>query len=226
MENTNTPFSRIISDIQDAWRVVRAALGNTWSDLLTTALVSLMWLGLSLPLATAPAAALALFYVGNRLAHGDPTDPRDFWQAFRRYFFKSWRWGILQLAVLFFLIGDILLVGRQYGASSTGQLVQGFYLALLAGWLLLQIYTLAFVFEQEEFNFRLALRNGIVMMGHNPFFSITLGTILLVLLAAGIVCFFITSAAGGVLVATVGSHAVLNRLQIQATSSKAAVSSS
>jgi hypothetical protein len=50
-------------------------------------------------------------------------------------------------------------------------------------------------------------------MGRNPLFSALLGILLLALLAVGTICFFITSAAGGVLLATVGSHAVINRLE-------------
>jgi hypothetical protein len=199
----------------DAWHVVRAALRDTWSDLLTTAVVSLMWLGLTLLVAPAPQAALALFYVGNRLAHGDPTDPGDFWRAFRRYFRLSWRWGALQLGVLVILVGDLVLTARLGGDSTVGRLAQGFYLAALAAWLLLQLYTLAFLFEQEVLSLCVALRNGAVMMGQNPLFSVALGFLLLALLAVGVVFFFVTSAVGGVFVALVGNHAVLNRLEAQ-----------
>jgi uncharacterized membrane protein YesL len=198
--------------MSEAWYVVRAALRDTWSDLLTTAVVSLMWLGLTLLLVPAPPAALALFYVGNRLAHGDPTDPGDFWQAFRRYFRLSWRWGALQLGVLVVLVGDVVLSARLGGDSAIGRLAQGFYLAALAAWLLLQLYTLAFLFEQEQPRLRTALRNGAVMMGQNPLFSVALGFLLLALLAVGIVFFFVTTAVGGVFVALAGNHAVLNRL--------------
>jgi hypothetical protein len=201
--------------MSDAWNVIRAALRDTWSDLLTTAVVNLLWLGLTLLVVTAPPAALALFYVGHRLAHGDPTDPRDFLLAFHRYFWVSWRWGVLQVAMLLLLIGDVILSGQIGSGSAAGRLVQGLYLAGLAFWFLLQIYTLAFLFEQETLSLWTALRNGVLMLGSNPLFSATLGTLLLLLLATGTLLFFITSAAGGVLVALAGSHAVLNRLQAQ-----------
>lgn len=198
--------------LQASWHVIRAALRDTWHDLLTTAVVNLMWLGLTLPVVTAPPAALALFYVGNRLAHGDPTDPRDFLQALRCYLRPSWRWGLLQLVVLFVLVGDVVLTAQLAGDSTAGRLAQGFYLALLAAWLLLQLYTLAFLFEQEEPRLRTALRNGALLLGQNPLFSVALGFLLLALLALGVVFFFVTTAAGGVFVALVGNHAVLNRL--------------
>jgi hypothetical protein len=195
----------------EAWHVVRAALHDTWSDLLNTALINLLWMVLTLLVVTAPAAAVALFYTGNRIAHGEPTDPRDFLVAVRRYFGLGWRWGVLQAIVLFLLVGDITLTGG-LSSSSTGQLAQGLYVAGLAFWLLLQIFVLAFLFEQESPRFRVALRNGIVMIGNNLLFSAVLGALILLVLGAGVLLFCITSAAGGVFLSLVGSHAVLNRL--------------
>ena len=120
----------------EAWRVIRAALGDTWSDLLTTAVCNLLWMIFSLLIVTAPPATLALFYVGNRLAHGEPTDPRDFLQALPRYFGVGWRWGLVNGVMLFLLVGDVILTGR-LSQSVGAQLVQGLFLAGLAVWLLL-----------------------------------------------------------------------------------------
>jgi uncharacterized membrane protein YesL len=198
--------------MSDAWHVVRAALRDTWNDLLTTAVVNLLWLVFTLVIVTAPPAALALFYVGNRISHGEPTDPRDFVQALGRYFRTGWRWGLVQVIVLLVLAGDILLSGRLGGGSAAGLLAQGFYLAGLLIWLLLQPYALAFLFEQESASVRLALRNGVSMLGRNLLFSLTLGILLLVALLAGTAFFLVSLAAGGVFVSLVGNHAVLNRL--------------
>lgn len=195
----------------DAWNVLRAALRDTWNDLLTTALCSLLWLLFSLLIVTAPPATLALFYVGHRIAHGEPTDPGDFLRGLGRYFGLGWRWGLLHGSLLFFLVGDVILTG-QLSQSSVARLAQGFYLAVLGVWLLLQLYLLPFLFEQETPSVRLALRNGAMMLGSNVLFSVTLGVLLLLVLAAGTVFFFVTSAAGGVFLALVGNHAVLNRL--------------
>ena len=201
--------------MSEAWHVIRAALRDTWSDLLTTAVVNLLWLVFTLLIVTAPPAALALFYVGNRMAHGEVTDPRDFLQALGRYFGVGWRWGLLQVIMLFFLVGDIYLSGLLGGGSAAGRLAQGLYLAGLAIWLLLQLYALAFLFEQETPSVRLALRNGAVMLGRNILFSVTLGILLLLALTLGTIFFLVALAAGGVFVALAGNHAVLNRLKDQ-----------
>jgi uncharacterized membrane protein YesL len=198
--------------MSEAWHVVRAALRDTWRDLLTTAVVNLLWLVFTLLIVTAPPAALALFSMGNRLAHGEQTDPRDFLQALGRYFGIGWRWGLLQVVMIFLLVGDLILTGQLGGDSVGGRLAQGLYLAGLSIWLLLQLYTLAFLFEQETPSVRLALRNGVSMLGRNIHFSVALGVLLLVALLAGTAIFLLSLAAGGVFVALVGNHAVLNRL--------------
>lgn len=195
----------------EAWDVVRAALRDTWNDLLTTALCSLLWLLFSLLVVTAPPATLALFYVGNRIAHGEPTDPGDFLRGLGRYFGLGWRWGLLHGCVLFFLAGDVILTG-QLSQSSVARLAQGFYLAALGVWLLLQLYVLPFLFEQKSPSVRLALRNGAAMLGGNLLFSVTLALLVAGVLLAGTLLFLISFAAGGVFVALVGNHAVLNRL--------------
>ncbi len=201
--------------MRDAWEVVRAALGDTWRDLVTTALVNLAWLLLCLPVVTGPPATLALSYTANRMARGEATDPRDFFRALPRYFWLAWRWGLLNLIVLALLAADIALTGRLGAGSNGSRLVQGLYLAGLAFWLLLQLYVLAFFFEQERPSLRLALRNGALMLGSNPVFSAVLLVLVSLALLLGSLLFFISLAAGGLFVALVANHAVLNRLAAQ-----------
>ncbi len=195
----------------DAWQVFRSALRDLWDDLFTTAVVNLLWLVLTLLVVTAPPATLALFSVGNRMAHGDPTDPGDFLRAFRRFVGVGWRWGAVQVVLLFLLIGDIYLTGR-LSASPQARLGQGLYIAGLVVWLLLQLYALPFLFEQETPSVRTALRNGIQMLGTNVGFSVIVSAMLLLALAILTAAFCLSLAGGGVLVALVGNHAVLNRL--------------
>jgi hypothetical protein len=195
----------------DVWGVLRAALSDTWNDLLTTALSNLLWFFFTLLVVTAPPATLALFYVANRIARGEPTDPGDFLRGLRSYFGVGWRWGLLHGAVLFLLVGDVILTG-QLSQSAVARLAQGFYLAVLGVWLMLQLYVLPFLFEQETPSLRLALRNGATMLGTNMIFSVVLALLLVAALLAGTLLFLISVAAGGVFVALVGNHAVLDRL--------------
>ncbi|RLC89490.1 MAG: hypothetical protein DRI77_15660 [Chloroflexi bacterium] len=195
----------------EAGAVLRAALRDTWDDLFTTAVCNLLWLFFNLVLVTGPPATVALFYYANRLAHGEPTGVGDFLRAVRRYFGVGWRWGLVNGVLLFLLVGDVILTG-QLSQSAGARLAQGFFLAGLLAWLLLQLYTLPFLFEQETPSVRLALRNGAAMLGNNLLFSVALGVWLGGILLLGTLLFMLSLAAGSVFLALVGNHAVLNRL--------------
>jgi len=194
-----------------AWHIIRVALRDTWNDLLTTALVNLLWLVLTLLVVTAPPATLALFYTANRIAHGEPTDTGDFLRAVPRFFAVGWRWGLLNAAVIFLLVGDVFLTGR-LSQSSVARFAQGLYLAALGVWLLLQLYLLPFLFEQEIPRLRLALRNAAVLLGANIPFSLAFALLLLAALLAGATLFLVTLAAGSVFLSLAANHAVLDRL--------------
>lgn len=192
------------------------SLQDLWNDLWTTAVCNLLWLFSIVLIIPGPPATLALFSYGNRLAHGEVADIGDFFSALRRYWGAGWRWGFVALGVTFILIGDYFLTGR-LGQSNTIRYVQGLYLAILAIWILIQLYTLPFMLEQEKPNVRIALRNAAVLLGGNLGFSILLGLLLVSLLLLGTLLFLISVAVGGVLVAVVGNRAVLDRLDRQRT---------
>jgi uncharacterized membrane protein YesL len=203
------------NEIADVWLIVRHSLGDLWSDLWTTAVVNLTWLVCQLLVLPGPPATLALFYYGNRLAHGEIADGGDFWQALRRSWRPAWRWGLVNLALLFLLIGDVRLTGGM-GQSRAARFGQSFYLAALGGWCLLQLYTLPFLIEQEEASLHLALRNAAVMIGRNPAYSFALFLLLGLTLAAGTLLFLFSAAGGAVFLAIAGNRAVLNRLAVHA----------
>lgn len=205
--------------MKDAWQVIRAAWRQTGDDLFTTLVVNLLWLLLNGLVVTGPPATLALFYVANRLAHEEPTDVGDFLTALRRYFVVAWGWGVINLFVVFFLVGDVVLTGRLVQAEWLPW-VQGFYAAALLIWLFLQLYTLPFLFEQEHPDVKLALRNGAVMLGRNIGFSVALALLLGLVLLVSTVLFLIIAAAGGLLIALIANHAVLNRLEKGVVSSQ------
>lgn len=198
--------------MNETWNVMRAALRGVWGDLVTTALCNLLWAVLNLSIVAGPPATMALFYVANQAAHGEVVDVRDFLCALRRSFGLGWKWGAVNLAVACLLVGDIILTGRP-GSSDRARLIQGGFVTALAAWLLLQLYSLPFLFEQERLDLGQAWRNGAAMMGRNLAFSISLGLLLVCVLFLGTLFFFVSLAVGGFLIALVGNYAVLNRLE-------------
>jgi uncharacterized membrane protein YesL len=199
--------------MKTAFQILRDTLKDVWADLWTVLVCNLLWIVSVLLIIPGPPATLALFYYGNRLARGEVADLGDYWSAFRRNWWTGWRWGLVNLVVIVILAADYNLTG-QLSQSSFTQFAQGFYLAVLAGWLILQFYALPFLFEQEAPSVRQALRNGAVMIGKNPGFALALTGLLFVAFILGTVLFMLSFAFGGVILSVAASRAIQNRLEI------------
>jgi uncharacterized membrane protein YesL len=198
--------------MRGALHVFGLAFRDVWDDLWTNLVINLIWLCFQLLVITGPPATLGLMNYANRVANEEVAGFDDFWHGMRRYFFSSWRWALINYFILALLVGDYLLTGRFRG-SSIVQIFQGFYLVVLAVWLLVQLYALPFLIEQNSPDVLQAIRNGAVMLGRNIRFSVVLGFLLIIVLLVGIPVFMLSVALGGMLIALAGNHAVLDRLQ-------------
>ena len=189
------------------------AFRDVWRQLWTILIVHLIFLFGNMLIVLGPPVTVALFFYGNRVAHGEMADERDFLHAIRSYWGPAWRWGILNLAVIALLAGDYYLTGKLAGNANTAAWFQGLYLALLLFWIMIQIFALPFLFEQEQPFVLQALRNSLVFIRRNIIFVIVLGALLALSLTLGILAFMLTFAAGGALIAFAGNHAVLAQLE-------------
>ena len=195
-----------------ALSIVGGAFKDVWGDIWTMLVCNLLWLLANLLVIPGPPATLALVHYTNRLAHGEVADLSDFWEAFRGYWGPAWRWGAVNLGVVAFLLGDLLLTSLS-GQGLWQQYLQGLYLALLVAWLGVQFFALPFLFEQETMSVRQALRNSVALIGNNLGFALVLAGLLLLILIAGTITFVLSFAFGAVIVACVSNRAVLNRLE-------------
>jgi hypothetical protein len=198
--------------IKEVLQIIYGALQDAWADIWTVLVCNLAWTLSVILIIPGPPATLALFTYCNRLAHGEIADFSDYWRAFRRHWGPAWRWAAVNLLVVGLLIGDFILTG-QLSQSSFARFMQGFYLAALGAWLIVQLYALPFMIEQTTPSVRQALRNGGVMLGRNLSFSVILSILLVMLLVVGAALFMLTLACGGVVVASAGNRAVINRLE-------------
>lgn len=195
-----------------ALRTLSLSFRDLWQELWTILVVHLLFVLGNLLVIPGPPATLALFFYGNRIAHGEVAGLPDFLKAMRQYWGPAWRWGLLNLLVLGLLAGDYYFTGMLAGPTRTGRFLQGLYIALLAAWLLLQFFLPPFLFEQERPSVLQALRNAFVFAGRNLGSVLLLVLLLLLILAAGVAAFMLTFVFGGALVALASSHAVLQRL--------------
>jgi hypothetical protein len=195
-----------------ALKILGLAFRDTWQEFWTILIVHLLFLLGNILIIPGPPATLALFFYGNRIVHGEVANERDFLNAVRRYWGPAWHWGLINLVVIGLLLGDYYLTGRLASHPSIASFLQGLYVALLAGWLLLQLFTLPFLFEQEQPSVPQALRNAAIFLRRNPIFALVLALGLGLSLAAGVLTFMLTFAFGGALVAFAGNRAVLKDL--------------
>lgn len=185
---------------------------DTWLDLWSALVCNIVWLFSILMIIPGPPVTLALFYYANQVIHEETVNISDFFKAIPRYWWVGWRWGFLNLVVLIILIMNVHLTGQQ-NQTTTGILINSFYITLTAFWFLLQTFTLPILFEQEKPSVLQALRNGVVMIGKNPFFSVSFIVLLLLTLVLGVIAFMLSLALGGTLIAFAGNRAVINRLE-------------
>jgi hypothetical protein len=195
-----------------ALKILGLAFRDTWQEFGTILVVHLLFVLGNILILPGPPATLALFYYGNKIAHGEIATERDFLYAIRIYWFPAWRWGFVNLLIIGLLTGDYYLVETWTDNPNIISLVQGLYIALLAGWFLLQLFTLPFLFEQEQPSISHAFRNAAVFTGKNLILVLTLALLLGVSLIVGTLAFMLTFAFGGAFVAFASNHAVLKDL--------------
>ena len=159
-----------------------------------------------------PPVTVALFFYCNRIAHDEVANERDFLQAIRSYWKPAWRWGLVNLSIIALLAGDYYLTGKLVRDADVANFFQGLYITLLVGWLLVQIFALPFLFEQEQPLVSQALRNSVVFIRRNLIFVLVLTLLLVISLTLGILAFMFTFVVGGALIAFAGNHAVLEHL--------------
>jgi hypothetical protein len=213
MQTTGADRFSFLQEIRLVIRIISLSLHDIWEDVWSVLVINLVWTVCVLLIIPGPPATLALFGFANRLAHGEVADLNDFFKGFRQSWAPAWRWGAINLFVIAIFIGDILLSNQENMDVSVSTIMQSFYIAALVIWLLLQIFVLSFMIEQEQPIVRTAFRNSILMLGKNFSFSIVFGLTVIITLLIGTVLFMITFAIGGVLLADVGNRAVIFNLE-------------
>jgi uncharacterized membrane protein YesL len=143
-------------------------------------IVNALWVLFTLLILTAPPAAAGMYYATNQIAHQRAVSWRTFFEGFRKYWWVSWLWAILNVVALAIMVFN----ANFYGSFENQWLLcaRGLFLGLIIPWLLLQVYIFPLLVEQEEPSLLTAIRNSAVLYLRMP--GISLGTVI-VLLASG-----------------------------------------
>jgi uncharacterized membrane protein YesL len=198
--------------MRQSLQVVRLAVVDLWDNVFLVIFCSLVWLFLVLLIIPGPPATLALFEMAERIARREHLlEFSDYLRAVGRRFGVGWRWGALNILVLAILVIDILVVPRMVSATVAASL-QILLAVALAAWIVVNWFALAFLFQQREPSVRQALRNGGVLLLQSPLFTLVIVVITAILLWLSTILIIVNLLFGPMLVALIGTHAVLDRL--------------
>jgi uncharacterized membrane protein YesL len=185
------------------WRTLSLAAGVFWRRLGIMVLANVVWLLLSLPIVTWPAATAGLFSLVRRVIEEElavasrDAHIHDFWEGFRRYWTNSSLLAIIDLSGLGIIAVALVFYGRS-GLEPLRWLVGPIGLIGLV-WLTAQLYLYPLLLQRPERPVWVILREALLLALGYPLFSLSLLLTILVLFAgsvllAGPVLFVIFSA--------------------------------
>ena len=156
---------------------------NSYDHLGLLVIANLLWLGLSIPIVTAPAATVALFHLARKVAEHEPVTLRDYFVGFRTLFLPALKSGAF-FGASFFVIW---LNADFYSHLGRWATLPGIFLAALMIWLgafLLLMNAHAWpLIAYGETRLPAALKKSALLTLDNPAFSIGLTTQALALAA-------------------------------------------
>jgi uncharacterized membrane protein YesL len=202
MDKTETP-----AHIQ----VLKQAFFDWWDAWVDLLVVNLLYILCWLTIILGPPATFGLYYIANRLAHGENPGPAGLLQGGRRYFFLSWLWLLLNLVVALIVGLDLWFYTRFEGLG--GAFLQALFILLALVWLIVQFYALPYLMEQEQKNLGLALRNGLLTALAAPVYTAAIAGVALIVAALSLGLVAPLLLGGPALIATLGTRAVLERVE-------------
>jgi uncharacterized membrane protein YesL len=197
----------MITGLRVGWRGLRHFFGQGW----TYIWANVLWIALSLPIVTAPAAWAGMSRFSYHALRQPTTNFAEFWAGFRAH----WRGGIVlslvTLALVLVTLVNLLGFSREGGIVAA--VLRILWILIVLGWFGVQLYAGPLLPAMKQPAWKGALRNAGVMFLRHPFF--TLG--LWLFCAPFIVLSFVLPAAWllitGGLLAAIGNVAVQDRLR-------------
>jgi uncharacterized membrane protein YesL len=200
-----------LNQLSAAITVIIRSFSSWWYGWVNMLAINVVWLLCSLTLVLAAPATLGLFYAANEAAHGHGGSLSDFIEGFRAYFFRSLLWGILNVVVAA-LVGINLQFYTQFMEvwAAAGSMLT---LILSVLWIMVQIYALPYLIEQESKQLRVALRNGLFTLLASPLYTLVLAAYLVLLIALSLSLPVLFIVGVPPLIGLLANHAVLERLE-------------
>jgi uncharacterized membrane protein YesL len=168
----------------NAFKTLWKSFVYIYDDILTLVLYNVFWFFLSLPIITIPPAFAGLNYGVNQLTHREQADWKTFFTGFKEFFWLSYKWALLNVAVFVILFSNIYFYGQMKEAWAFP--VQTLFLSLTVIWIIIQMYVFPLLLEQQDRRLRTALRNSLVLIARKPWITIVLILMTAILVALSV----------------------------------------
>lgn len=171
---------------------------------------NLLWVGLSLPVVTAPAAWAGLIVLTHRSHTQCQVSLSDLWDGFKRHFWRAMLNGVITLLVVLVNVSNLL----SYDATDwLGLFFKALWLMALLVWLSVQLYLWSIMEELERPSLWLAYRNALLMVLHNPFFTLGLLPVIAVCVVISFILPPLLMLLSGSIIAIIAVAAALRNLE-------------
>ena len=132
---------------------------------------NLLWIALTLLIITAPAAWAGLMILAHRSHTRLQVNLDDFWDGFKRYFWRATLNGILTLLVFVVNLSNLITYTP---VDWFGNLIAMVWFLALIIWIGIQLYLWILIEEMERPSLFQAYRNAFIMVIRNPVFTLIL----------------------------------------------------
>lgn len=172
------------SKIPASLRVIGQAFVDWWDGWLDMVLTTIVWILAQLTIILGPPATFGLYYVVHQMINGEALSVKGMISGGRKYFWKAWIWGSLNLLVMIIFFVNI----NFYGSISAGWAPYLQVIVIMIGflWYCTQFYAIPYFFEQETKNLFVAFRNGLFTTLAAPFFTLLIMVVVIVILGVSV----------------------------------------
>jgi uncharacterized membrane protein YesL len=153
------------------FHLVRETFVFVMANLFDITLVSVAWLLLQLPVLTAPAATVGLFYFARQALLQDEAQFKDLIRGMRRFFWKSWL--VVLPLVLFVLVLAYDIVFFLAQDQPINRLWASIPMAVFSFLLVIQNYVFVF-FVREDGALWASIKRAFLLAISNPIFTFVL----------------------------------------------------
>jgi uncharacterized membrane protein YesL len=143
-------------------------------------IVTIVWFLAQITIVLGPPATFGYYYVAYNLLNGESLGIRGLIEGARKYFWKAWLWGLINLLVIITLVVNIQFYSNIRASWGLSLVILVGLLGLV--WFCTQFYALPFFMEQEDKRLRVALKNGLFTTLAAPLFTLILFIVAVILM--------------------------------------------